>query len=518
MAQNEKVDVCIVGSGAAGGSLSLALAEAGIKVVVLEVGPWWNPLTDYIHNPLEMPGRFRWNMPVTQVGDRVGRTPHSSWGVGGGMNHWTAAVGRFEEEDFKQGTLEGMGADWPFSYADLVPYYEKAEAQLGVSGLAAGAPAGYVQGKPPNPAHRLFYANQLLKKGFDKLGIPSYSGSVAINSQIYKGRPACNYCGGCSMGCPIGAKANTAITHFPQAIKLGVEVRARSYATQIRMDNRGRAKSVVYFDFNGVEQEQEANIVVAAGWTIESPRLLLNSATSQIPDGLANSSGLVGRGLTCILGGRIRAIYDEPVDGFRGFNLNNLESRHFYKTDASRGYWGGWTFEASSSGHPLSYANQRGRLWGHGLIEHMKTFRSYAALSVWGRATVSLDNRVTIDDQVKDEYGIPAAKITYHFSDNDHKLSREGRRRGEEAFEAAGAKEVWSDGPTRGSYWLGGLRMGSDPAASVTNGYGQTHDIPNLFVVGPMLIPGAVGIQPTLTIVALGNRIGEYIGANRQEF
>ncbi len=518
MAQNEKVDVCIVGSGAAGGSLSLALAEAGFKVVVLEVGPWWNPFQDYVHNPLEMPGRFRWDMPVTYQGDRVGRAPHSSYGVGGGMNHWTAAVGRFETEDFQQRTLEDMGQDWPFSYADLAPYYRRAEFQLGVSGTTTGIPAGHVRGTPPNPPHMLFYASQVLKQGFDKLGIPSYPGSVAINSRVFDGRPACNYCGGCSMGCPIGAKANTAITHFPTAIKLGVEVRTRSYATQIRVDNQGKAKSVIYIDSAGVEQEQEAAIIVVAGWTIESPRLLLNSGSPLFPDGLANSSGLVGKGLTCILGGGIGGIFDEMLDGFRGFNLNNLESRHFYKTNPQNNYWGGWTFEMGNAGHPVRFANRKGPLWGQDLVEHMKQFRYYSSLSVWGRATVSDENRVTLDDTVKDQFGVPVAKIIYRFSDNEKALSQAATERGKEIYEAAGAREVLTGQRVRGSYYLGGLRMGSDPANSVTDSYGRSHDVQNLFIAGPMLIPGSVGIQPTLTIVAMSLRTAEFIRNTRSEF
>jgi len=518
MAQNAKVDVCIVGSGAAGGTLSLALSEAGFKVVVLEVGPWWNPFKDFVHNPLEMPGKFRWEMPVTYEGDRVGRAPHSSYGVGGGMNHWTAAVGRFEEEDFKQRTLEGQGQDWPISYADLAPYYRTAEYQLGVSGTTVGIPAGYVRGVSPNPAHKLFYASQVLKRGFDKLGIPCYPGSVAINSRVFGGRPACNYCGGCSMGCPIGAKANTAITHFPTAVKLGTEVRPRSYATEIKVNNQGKAKSVIYRDSDGVEQEQEARIIVVAGWTIESPRLLLNSLSPQFPDGLANFSGLVGRGLSCVLGGRIRGIFNEPVDGFRGFNLNNLESRHFYKTNPQNDYWGGFTFEMSSAGHPVRYANAKGPLWGQDLVEHMNTFRYHSALSVWGRATVSDENRVTVDDTVKDRFGIPVAKIIYHFSDNDKRLSRAASQRGKEIYEAAGAREVLIDQRVRGSYYLGGIRMGSDPSNSVTDSYGRSHDVRNLFIAGPMLIPAAVGIQPTLTIVAMANRTADFIRQARSEF
>jgi len=517
MAQNEKVDVCIVGSGAAGGSLALPLAEAGFKVVVLEVGPWWNPFTDYVHDPLE-PGKMRWDMPVTYEGDRVGRAPHSSYGVGGGMNHWTAAVGRFEEEDFKQRTLEGQGQDWPISYAELDPYYRKAEYQLGVSGTNEGVPPGFVRGMAPNPPHKLFYASQVLKRGFDQLGIPSYPGSVAINSRVFAGRPACNYCGGCSKGCPIGAKANTAITHFPTAVKLGTEVRPRSYATEIKVDVQGRAKSVIYVDEDGVEQEQEARIVVVAGWTIESPRLLLNSVSPQFPDGLANSSGLVGRGLTCVLGGRIRGIFDEVIDGFRGYNLNNLESRHFYKTDPQNDYWGGFTFEMSQAGHPMGYANAKGPLWGHDLIEHMKTFRRQTALSVWGRATVSDENRVAVDDTVKDRFGVPVAKIIYHFSDNDKRLSQVAAQRGREIFEAAGAIEVLPDQRVRGSYYLGGIRMGTDPSNSVTDSYGRSHDVRNLFIAGPMLIPAAVGIQPTLTIVAMANRTADFIRRARSEF
>jgi len=518
MAQNEKVDVCIVGSGAAGGTLSLGLAQAGFKVVVLEVGPWWNPFTDYYHNPLEMPGRFRWDMPVTYEGDRVGRAPHSSYGVGGGMNHWTAAVGRFEREDFQQGTLENMGHDWPYSYDELAPYYEKAEFQLGVSGIKQGLPAGHVQGRPPNPPHKLFYASQVLKRGFDKLGIPAYSGSVAINSRVFAGRPACNYCGGCSMGCPIGAKANTAITHFPTALKLGVEVRSRSYATEVKVDSQGKAKSIVYVDSDGVEHKQEASIIVVAGWTIESPRLLLNSKSRLFPDGLANSSGLVGKGLTCVLGGGIAGIFDELMDGFRGFNLNNMESRHFYKTNPKNNYWGGWTFEMGNSGHPLRFANRKGPLWGQDLVDHMKDFRYFSSLSVWGRATVSDENLVTVDDTVKDKYGVPAAKIVYHFHDNDRKLVQAAADRGTEVYEAAGAREVLTRPVARGSYYLGGLRMGLDPANSVTDGYGRSHDVPNLFIAGPMLIPGAVGIQPTLTIVAMANRTADFIRDARREF
>ncbi|MBI2821739.1 MAG: GMC family oxidoreductase, partial [Acidobacteria bacterium] len=345
-----------------------------------------------------------------------------------------------------------------------------------------------------------------------------YPGAVAINSRIFDGRPACNYCGGCDLGCPIGAKANTAITHFPKAMKLGVEVRPLCYATEIKVDAQGKARSVVYVDSQGQQQEQEARVVVVACWTIESPRLLLNSVSPKFPNGLANGSGLVGRYLTCILGGRTTGIFDEVVDGFRGYILNNLESRHFYKTNPKNDYWGGFTFETSNARDPLRYASLRGPLWGRRLVEHMKTFRRHYALSAWGRGTVSEENRVTVDGKVKDRFGIPAAKITYHFSDNDRRQCRAMNKRGREIFKAAGATDVVGDDGPRGSYWLGGIRMGSDPAKSVTDGYGRCHDVKNLFVAGPSLIPAAIGVQPTLTVVAMSIRTAEFISRNRSEF
>jgi len=513
-----KVDVCIVGAGAGGATAAMRLAEAHLSVVVLEAGPHWDPAKDFVNDPEVMAKKFRWDMPVTYTGDPadsvIGVRGHTAFGVGGGTNHWTCAVGRFHPTDFQTKSVDGVGTDWPIRYADLEPYYLLAEKQLGVS-----TPFPEVQlpqiPRAVNPAHKLSYASQVIQKGCQKLGIHSFSGPTAINSRPYDGRPACNYCGFCTSGCMIRANGNTLVTHIPRAQAAGAEIRANCFAREIRVDKASMAKSVIYFDSQGKEQEQEAALIVVACFAVETPRLLLNSTSGQFPNGLANSSGLVGKNLMTHLTQTGVGVFDQPMDSFRGYPIENLVTYDFYDTEAKRGFARGYKISTDSQS-PMEFISLEPTLWGASLKRHAESYRYQQGLVAIAEMHPNDANTVTIDPTVKDRFGVPVARMTHQRTERDDRVIEHERQTCREILEAAGAKKVYF-GHAHSGHIMGTCRMGDHPEKSVVSPCGQSHDIKNLFIADSSIFVTSASVNPTLTIVALSNRVSEYIIRNRRE-
>lgn len=514
-APSEPVDFCIVGVGSAGGVLVQRLAKAGFRVVGIEAGPFWDTERDWVSDEAGS-HKLYWNdlritggpEPITLGANNSGR------GVGGGSVHWAAFTPRFHPSDFQTYTLDGVGADWPISYWDLKPYYELLEREIPVAGppyFPWGDPHGY-----PYGPHPMGGVGDVLIKGCTKLGIRvSIGGPVAINSGSHADRPHCIYRGFCIQGCKVGAKQSTLVSHVPDAIRHGAEIRAECMVARINLDAEKRVTGVTYFDPDGREVEQRARVVIVSGYAIETPRLLLNSACPGFETGLANSSDTVGRYLMVQAGNVIIGRFAELIRMYKAPPAHAL-TEEFYETDPKRDFARGFAVQTVGP-LPIAFAKQlvaaKG-VWGWGLRRDMMDYNHYAALGLLGELLPWPDNRVELADE-RDRHGLRVAKVTYGLKDNDKKLIEYGMQKVEEIMRAAGAEEVVQE--SRYAHLIGGARMGADPRTSVVDKVGRTHDVPNLFVCDGSILPTQGSANPGLTIQALAARTADFLiseGAN----
>ncbi len=525
---SETVDFVVIGSGAAGGAVAKELSVAGFQVVVLEQGPYLrekdfkhdeiqirqqNPFTN---DPKLQPQTFR---KTESEPARVGRALGYGRQVGGGTVHFTANYWRLHELDFKERTLwgeiPGTGfADWPISYADLEPYYTKAEYDIGVSGLDGANPFEGPRSKPyPCPPLPVKSSGVLFERGAKKLGLHPFPAPMAIISQPYKGRGACLHCGFCeSFGCEVAAKSSTLATVLPMAIRTGkCEIRADSYVRKIETDANGRVTGAVYFDKNKREVFQKAKAVVVCANGSESPRLLLMSKSKRFPDGLANSSGLVGKYLMLDLLTTAYAVFDEPLNEYKSVQVTRVV-HDYWAADPKRGFYGGGGIDARFQQYPISFAT-RGLphelpQWGSEFKKALSDYFPRTMASMTHPTCLPLEsNNVTLDPEVKDAWGLPAMRVTFNCHPDDLKNLEFLRARQIEILEAAGARKVWAGpvrSPTNSVHLMGTCRMGNDPKTSVVNRYNRAHDVPNLFVVDGSSFVTSGRQQPTETIQALG--------------
>ena len=530
------VDFVIVGSGAAGGVIARELARANLSVVVLEQGPRLTP-SDFEHDELKY-----WyaggithetvHSPQTFRGDAAQKTTQPlvrppltyARAVGGTTLHYTANYWRFREIDFRErsvlGAISGTGfADWPISYAELEPYYTKVDWEIGVSGLAGVNPfdsprtRGYPM--PPLPVKS---SGVLFERGARKLGLHPVPAPLAINSGFYNGRPGCVHCGFChGFACEVMAKASTLTTVIPQAEATGnCEVRPNSYVSRIEHDKRGRVTGVAYFDRERREHFQRARAVVLAANGAETPRLLLNSATPAFPQGLANSSGMVGKHLMFNYTSVARGVFEHELNEFKSVQVSRI-LHDFYDSDPKRGFYGGGGLDARIGPQPTIWAQRiagEGPGWGAALKERLREFPRSMQVACHGTSLPLETNNVTLDPELKDGWGIPAIRVTYRDHPDDLATARFLQDRGAEILDAAGALRV-SKAPVNEStsavHLLGTCRMGDDAARSVVDRNHRSHDVPNLFICdGSSLVTSGRG-QPTMTIQALAFRAGEHL-------
>ena len=328
----DEVDYLIVGVGSGGGVLLQRLARAGFNVIGIEAGPFWDTERDWVSDEAGS-HQLYWEDPrVTGGTDPLALGANNCGkGVGGGSVHWAAFTPRFHPSDFEVYTRDGLGADWPISYWDLQPYYELLELEMPVAGPAY-FPWGHPHGYPYGP-HPMGGVGNALIRGCTALNIPvSIGGPVAILSGSRQDRPHCIYRGFCIQGCKVGAKASTLITHVPDALKRGAEIRDRSMVTRIEMGKQGRVTGVHYLDREGHAHFQRAKAVIVCGYSIETPRLLLNSACPGFETGLANSSGVVGRYLMAQAGNVVLGRFDQPVRMYKAPPAHAL-TEEFYETN-----------------------------------------------------------------------------------------------------------------------------------------------------------------------------------------
>jgi choline dehydrogenase-like flavoprotein len=508
-ADNENVDYCIVGVGSAGGVLVQRLARAGFRVVGLEAGPFWDTEKDWVSdekgshelywNDLRITGGTH---PLALGANNCGK------GVGGGSVHWAAFAPRFHPSDFRVYSDDGVGTDWPMSYWDLKPYYELLEREIPVAG-PAWFPWGDPHGHPYGP-HPLGGVGDVLVRGCTQLGIRSVAGGpVAILSASHGDRPHCIYRGFCLQGCKVGAKASTLITHVPDAITHGAEIRAHSLAARIGLREDGRADGVLYLDREGKEHFQRARAVIVAGYAIETPRLLLNSACPGHRHGLANSSGTLGKFLMAQAGNVVAGRFEELIRLYKAPPAHAL-SEEFYETDPRRDFARGFAVQTVGP-LPVAFAKQMVAAlgaWGWGMRRVMMDYNHWATLGVLGEILPWEDNRVELAEE-KDQHGLPVAKVTFNLHDNDKKLIEFGKNKVMEIMWAAGATQVVQE--SRFAHLVGAARMGNDPSTSVVDKFGRTHDIANLFVCDGSILPTQGSANPGLTIQALAARTADYL-------
>jgi choline dehydrogenase-like flavoprotein len=513
-ADRHEVDVVVVGVGSAGGVLVQRLARAGFDVVGLEAGPFWDTERDWVSDEVGS-HKLYWTAPRVTGGKNpiaLGAN-NSGHGVGGGSVHWAGFTPRFHPSDFHVLRDDGVGADWPLTYEDLKPYYEILEREIPVSGplhFPWGDPHGYTYG--PHPSAEV---TNVLVRGCTSLGIRAVAGGpVAINAGAHGDRPHCIYRGFCIQGCKVGAKQSTLVSHVPDAIDHGAEIRARSMASRIAIES-GRVTGVHYIDEAGQEHFQRARLVIVSGYAIETPRLLLNSACESFKDGLANSSGTLGRYLMVQGGNVVMGRFPGLVRMYKGPPANGL-TEEFYETDARRGFVRGFAVQTVGP-LPISFAKMmmvaKGA-WGWGMRRVMMDYNHWAPLGLLGELLPWEDNRVTLADEV-DRFGLRVAKVHYDLHDNDRQLIRYGVAKVEEILRAAGAEEVVQE--PRFAHLVGGARMGKDPQTSVVDAFGGAHDVPNLFVCDGSMLPTQGSANPGLTIQSLAARTADYLIHNARD-
>ncbi|MCB1718769.1 MAG: GMC family oxidoreductase, partial [Candidatus Competibacteraceae bacterium] len=470
--------VVIVGSGAGGGTLANELCQQGIKVVLLEAGSRLGP--DKFHNDeWEAFLQTAWlDMRMTSGSWRVARDfPNlPAWickTVGGSTVHWAGASLRLQEHEFKAqtayGDIDGANMlDWPLTLQDLEPYYSKAEDKMGVTRT------NDIPGLPGNNNFKVMYA------GATRLGYKNvHTGRMAINSRPRDDRGSCLQLGFCFQGCKSGAKWSTLYTEIPKAEATGnLELRTDCHVAQIEHDDSGKVTGVVYFDKDGVEQRQQARLVCVAGNSIETPRLLLNSASSQYPDGLANSSGQVGKNYMRHMTGSIYAVFDKPVHMYRGTTMAGIitdESGH----DTSRGFAGGYEMETLSLGLPFITSFLDPGSWGREFTQYIDLYENMAGMWLVGEDLPQESNRITLHDTAKDKFGLPVPNVHFDDHPNDIAMRNHAFKQGSAVYHAAGAIKAIETPPYPSTHNLGTCRMSEKPEDGVCNAFGQTHDIAN---------------------------------------
>jgi choline dehydrogenase-like flavoprotein len=551
-------DVVIIGSGAGGGTMVQVLTQMGINVALLEAGPMLNPARDFKEHmwPHQVPHRGAGE----DGGFYLGRNPYSfgyfsaSFGgwelegepytvapgsqfrwfrsrvLGGRTNHYGRFSFRFSDYDFKPYSRDGLGYDWPITYDEIAPYYDKAEAFIGVTGTKEGlrsAPDGIFHTPPPPRVHE-----HLVQRACRKLNIPCIPNRMAVITKPHNGRPACHYCGQCGRGCIIAANYSSSQVQILPAMKTGrVKVFSNAMARELITDGSGKVTAVSYIDKDTrTERQLRCRTVVVAGGACETARLLLNSKSSRHPNGLGNSSGAVGRHLTDTVGFAMGA----SIPALRGLprhDSDGMGGMHVYmpwwlwdrQKDAGfpRGYHieigGGFNMPNVGSFHGAC-----SRLEGYGSKlknEIREEYGSFVNLSGRGEMIPNADTFCDIDPNIVDRFGIPVLRFHFKWSEHELKMQQHMEQTFAEILATLGGTPVRSPRPPEDKISIGGMiihelgtvRMGDDPKTSPLNKYCQSYDVKNLFVADAAPFVSNPDKNPTLTICAMAWRTAEYL-------
>lgn len=502
--------VVVIGSGAGGGTLSNELAQKGINVVCLEAGGR-HEYTDFVNDEWASFTQLAWKDQRTTSGSwRVAKdfATLPAWivkAVGGSTTHWAGASLRFQDHEWKARTTYGdvAGAnllDWPIDGAEMERWYAMAEDKMGTTGT---------NGIPRLPGNNNF---KVLHAGATKLGYKVvHTGNMSINSKPRDERNSCHQVGFCFQGCKFGAKWSTLYSEIPKGEETGhLEVRPNCQVVKIEHNAKGKVSGVVYADPSGALHEQKARVVAIAGNSIESPRLLLNSNSSMFPDGLANSSGQVGKNYMRHTTGSVYAVFDKPVHMYRGTTMAGIvkdESRN----DPSRGFVGGYELETLSLGVPFMAAFLNPGGWGRDFTWFMDRYDHMAGLWIVGEDMPQETNRVTLNSDVKDSHGMPVANVHFDDHENDVAMRKHAYKQGTAIYDAVGSIKSFKTPPYPSTHNLGTNRMSAEAKDGVVNKWGQSHDIKNLFVSDGSQFTTGASENPTLTIVALAIRQADHV-------
>jgi len=491
-----RVDACIVGCGAAGSVLAKELAEGGMSVVVLEAGDWLDSREDFVNDELSMLGPLDWDdLRIVDGTDPIGTgRVNTGRAVGGSTVHFTAVAVRLHPDDFRVASTDGVAVDWPFGYDELAPYYSEVERTLPVSGPRRSAyPSGapYPHGELPWSAK-----DGVIGAGLAELGLNVEMTPHAIATTNVDGRSACMYYGFCKNGCKSDAKGGAHVTYVPRAVAAGAEIRPGCFVLRVESEG-GRATGVTYLE-EGEERFQPAERVFVSCYSIETPRLLLRS-------GLANSSDQVGRNLMTHTGALVYGRFDRPLDSFVTPPVGVM-TMDPYGTQQGRGFARGFWLNTYAQ-FPIDFAHTlvdgNPELWGGELMDVLDEYAHWGLLSSLGEVLPSPDNRVTLADE-RDEHGVPVARVTFSFGENDRAIAAAGTELATQALEAAGATRILASEGT--PHLLGSCRMGDDPATSVVGPDCRSHDVPNLWICDGSVFPTGGAVNPSLTIEALATR------------
>jgi choline dehydrogenase-like flavoprotein len=514
MASSKVYDVVVVGSGAGGGTVAAHLARAGAEVALVEGGPRVNTRTDFNTHamPYEFPNR---QIPTLKAG-KQGFDSERSRGVGGKTMLWNAVAWRFSQRDFKGKDHDnGAGENWPFDYKDISPYYDRIEREVGVCGNLDGLkdlPDGIFL--PPVP---MKCSDEIVKRGAAKLGVKVIHVRKSTLSVSRDGRPACHYCGNCMMGCDVVAKYNSADVHIiPTARATGkLEVVPNAIVHEVMVSDENRATGVRYLHRETKAQgEVRGKSVVVACACVQSVGLLMMSKSRRYPTGLANSSGHLGQDFIPHFTGGVECFLTDLIGKTPTNDEGFLDHAYVpsFMHDKKRDY-------ARSFGMQFNYQNRRSVGWTRSIPGFGKAYKeaikqrypAHMVFSPYGEMLPSKHSYIDLDPDKKDQWGLPVARRRITYQENDWKIFRAMTQWSVDILKSAGAEihKVW-DAPVR-NHELGGARMGEDPRTSVTNKWGQTHDVSNLFLVDGSVFPSASEKNPTHTIMALAARTADHL-------
>ncbi|MGO1285707.1 MAG: GMC family oxidoreductase [Brachybacterium sp.] len=502
--------VVIIGSGAGGGTLAYELTKQGIECVVLEAGPYLQG-EDYMNLEWEAFNQMAWTDTRTTSGSwRVAKDfPNlPAWivkAVGGTTTHWSGATPRFKPHEFKTrstyGRVDGANLlDWPLTYEELDPYYTRAEDAIGST---------HRGGRAPLPANNNY---KVLAAGAEKLGYRHYAtGPYGTNAEPYDGRPASIQDGFNFQGDKNGSKWSTMVREIPRALATGkLDLRPNCHVAQILHDRAGRVEAVLYLDQDGTLHRQAAKVVCVAGNSIETPRLLHLSSSSLFPDGLANSSGQVGRNYMRHMTGSVYAEFDKPVRMYRGETMaGNISDESVH--NPTRGFAGGYYIQTISLGPAFMASFVEPGAWGPDFTRLLEAYERTAGCWLVGEDMPQESNAVTLNSTVMDQHGLPAANVHFDDHSNDIAMREHAYSQAQKLYRAVGAVSTHRTTPYPSTHNLGTCRMSERPEDGVVDKWGRAHDVPNLFISDGSQFTTGGAANPTLTIVALAIRQAEYL-------
>ena len=507
--QKEKA-VVIIGSGAGGGTMAYELTKAGIPCVCLEAGPF-HKKEDYVNDEWGAFLQMAWLDARTTSGNwRVAKdfSGLPTWlckAVGGTTTHWAGATPRFMDYEFKTkstyGNIKGASLlDWPITLQDMEPYYTRAEDAIGST---------HRGGRPALPANNNY---KVFAEGAKRVGYKFYAtGPYGTNAEPYDGRPGSIQDGFNFQGDKNGSKWSTAKREIPRALETGLlDLRTHSHVTRITHNKEGLVDGVIYRDVDGNEHRQEAQVVIVSGNSIESPRLLLLSESSMFPNGLANSSGEVGRNYMRHLTGSMYARFEKPVKMWRGETMAGFCADEV-KHNPKRGFAGGYYMETLALGPAFLSSFLDPGAWGREFTDMMDGYENIAGMWIVGEDMPQSKNRITLNTDVKDQYGNPVPNVHFDEHKNDIAMRNYAYEKAEKLYEAVGAVQTWRTPPYPSTHNLGTCRMSAKPKDGVVNKWGRSHDIKNLYIADGSVMTTGAAANPTLTITALSIRFSENV-------